>query len=83
MQDTPEHILQKQFDIIYQKSNYEKLMMSLEMMQLSYDMAYDLIKKQNPMLSHRQIISKRFAMMHGAEFSEEELHRICQHLESV
>ena len=83
MKDTPDHILQKQFDIIFQKSNLEKLEMSLEMISLSYNMAYQLMKKQNPDLSHRQIIARRFEMMHGSDFSKEEKERIITHLENV
>lgn len=83
MKDTPDFILKKQFEIIAQKTNAEKLQMTLAMMKTSYDMAYQLIKKQNPTFSHRQIIAKRFEMIHGSEFSKEEKARIIQHLLEV
>lgn len=57
--------------------------MTLAMMKTSYDMAYQLVRKQNPTFSHRQIIAKRFEMMHGSEFSEVERARIIQHLLTV
>lgn len=83
MKDTPEFIPQKQFEIIYQKSDYEKLTMTLEMMQLSFDMAYQFIKREYPHLSHRQIIARRFRIMYEKDFSAEELERIAQYLENV
>ena len=46
-------------------------------------MAYDLIKKKHPEFSHREIIAKRFEMMHGDDFSEEEKQRIIEHLKNV
>jgi hypothetical protein len=83
MKDTSDFMIQKQFDIIYSKSNQQKLAITFEMMALSYDMAYNLIKKQNPHFSHRQIIAKRFKMMYAKDFSAEELQRISTHLENV
>lgn len=83
MKDTPNYILQKQFDIIHKQSNSKKLMKSLDLMKLSYEMAYRLIKKQYPTLSHRQIIAKRFEWMHGKDFTQKELTRIKKHLETV
>ncbi|MCS6796792.1 MAG: hypothetical protein NZ516_12620 [Raineya sp.] len=83
MQDTPEHIRQKQFEIIAQKSNAEKLKMTMEMIELSLQMAYDLIKRQNPHFSHREIIAHRFEMLYKDCFNEEELQRIKKFLLSV
>ena len=76
MKDTPDFILQKQFDIIYKKTNLEKLQITTSLMQLSFDMAYNLIKRQNPTFSDREIVAKRFEMMYNKEFSEEEMKRI-------
>jgi hypothetical protein len=83
MKDTPDFIIQKQFEIIYAKSNRQKLEMTFEMMELSFDMAYHLVKRQNPDFTHRQIIAKRFEMMYYKDFSPEELQRIVEHLEGV
>jgi hypothetical protein len=83
MQDTPDYIRKKQFEIIAQKSNIEKLKMTMEMIELSLDMAYSLISKQYPNFSHREIIAYRFEMLYKDCFKEDELQRIKQHLLSV
>ncbi len=83
MQDTPDFIRQKQFEIIAQKSNAEKLQMTMEMIELSLQMAYNLIKSQNPHFSHREIIAHRFEMLYKDYFVAEELEKIKQYLLSV
>jgi hypothetical protein len=80
MQDTPDFIRQKQFEIIAQKSNAEKLQMTMEMIELSLQMAYNLIKGQNPHFSHREIIAHRFEMLYKDCFQPDELERIKKHL---
>lgn len=83
MDDTPEYIKQMQFDIIFKKSNEEKLRMTMEMIDTSLEMAYNLIKKQNPQFSHRQIIAERFEMLYKTDFENEELQKIKKHLLEV
>ncbi|MFN3315837.1 MAG: hypothetical protein ACK40K_03430 [Raineya sp.] len=83
MQDTPDYIRQKQFEIISQKSNAEKLQITMEMIELSLQMAYNLIKHQNPHFSHREIIAHRFETIYKDYFLPDELQRIKNHLLSV
>lgn len=83
MKDTPDYVLKKQFEIISKQSNSKKLMKSLDLIKLSHEMAYQLIKKQNPELSHRQIIAKRFNMIYRKEFNQQELSRITKYLENI
>lgn len=80
MNDTPKHVKQIQFDIIFKKTNEEKLRMTMEMIDTSLEMAYNLIKKQNPQFSHRQIIAERFEMLYKTDFEKEELQKIKKHL---
>ena len=80
MDDTPEHIKQMQFDIISKKTNEEKLKMTMEMIDTSLEMAYNLIKKQNPQFSHRQIIAERFEMLYKTDFEKEELQKMKNYL---
>ncbi len=69
-------IKKKQIEIINQKSNLEKLQISFDMMSVSFDMAYSLVKRQNPTFYHIQIIARRFEMMYKTDFSVEKLQEI-------
>ena len=80
MNDTPAFIKKKQIEIINQKSNLEKLRISCDMITASLEMAYSLVKRQNPTFSHRQIIARRFEMMYKTNFSPEKLQEIKDYL---
>lgn len=80
MTDTPDFIRKKQFEIIYQKSDEEKLKMSVKMIENSLYIAYGFIKSLYPDFSHRQIITKRFQVTYKNNFPKEILDKILQHL---
>lgn len=78
MKDSSDFILQKQVDIIAAKPIEKRIEMSLDMINLVYDMTKQRILKQNPCLSQGETIVKIFCDFYERDFSQEEVLRICE-----
>lgn len=74
--DTPEHILQKQFEIIYAKSPQERMKMAFEMAALMRKMVENRVKRTYPTYSPTQIKIKVFEEMYQDDFTEEKMKQI-------
>jgi hypothetical protein len=78
MDDTPEFIKQKQYEIMMAESPAERLEMAFEMAEFGRKMVEDRIRRQNPGLGEGHIKAKFVREFYYDSFSEEELARIDQ-----
>lgn len=78
MNDTPKHILQKQFDIIYSKPLRERIEGLFEMTELSRKIILNQIQQKNPELSEVELKIELFKVFYRFDFDNETLNRICE-----
>jgi hypothetical protein len=76
--DTPKHILQKQFEIIYAKPVQERARMGFEMLGLFKELVENRIKRTYPQLSPIEIKLKVFEEMYKDDFTQEQMQVIQQ-----
>ncbi|SFE69955.1 hypothetical protein [Thermoflexibacter ruber] len=76
--DTPKHILQKQFEIIYAKPVQERARMGFEMLSLFKKLVENRIRRTCPYLSPIEFKLKVFEEMYKEDFSEEQMQNILQ-----
>lgn len=76
MNDTPKHILQKQFDIIYAKPLKDKIAGLFEMTELSRKIILNQLKQKNPQLSEIDLKIELFKKFYKIDFDDETLNRI-------
>jgi len=80
MTDTPEHIAQKQFEILYAKPPMERFRMACEMNQWAWQMIENQIKKRYPAISLPDLKAQAFKLFYANDFPPEKLAQISQHI---
>lgn len=80
MNDTPEHMAKKQFEIIAAKPLEERLRMGFEMIEMSRGIIKSRIKEKNPGMSDMDLKAELFKTFYRFDFEEDELKRISEHL---
>ncbi len=73
MKDTTPESEQLQRDIIHSKTEYERIMMGVDMIESTRKIVVNSIKIENPDLTEREVIAELFERYYGQEFSEEEI----------
>lgn len=76
MNDTPKHILQKQFEIIYAKPLKERIAGLFEMTELSRNIILNQLKIKNPELSEIDLKIELFKKFYKFDFDDETLNKI-------
>lgn len=76
--DTPKHILQKQFEIIYAKPVQERPRMGFEMLTLFKKLVENRIKRTYPNLTPIEHKLKVFEEMYKKDFTEEQMQTILE-----
>ena len=76
MQDTPEHIIQKQREIIHAKSPDERFMIGVEMINFGRMMVESSIRQSNPQISEIDLKVETFKRCYSQSFDPEELNKI-------
>jgi hypothetical protein len=80
MQDTPEHIIQKQREIIHAKSPDERFMIGVEMINFGRMMVESSIRQSNPQISEIDLKVETFKRCYSQSFDPEELNEIIKGL---
>ena len=73
MNDTPRHILKKQFEIINKRTDAEKIERWLELTDLSRNIILDQLRQKHPEMSERELIAELFKIFYKNEFTPEKL----------
>ncbi len=76
MNDTPKHILQKQFEIIYAKPLKERIAGLFEMTELSRNIILNQLKIKNPEFSEIDLKIELFKKFYKFDFDDETLNKI-------
>ena len=76
MQDTPEHIIQKQREIIHSKSPDERFMIGVEAINFGRTMVQSSIRQSNPQISAIDLKVETFRRCYSQSFDPEELNAI-------
>lgn len=76
MNDTPKHILQKQYEIIAKLPLHERLIQVFDLTELSREMIKDRIKAENPMISEADLHIELFKVFYRNDFDTETLNQI-------
>jgi len=80
MQDTPEHITQKQREIIHAKSPDERFMIGVETINFGRMMVESSIRQSNPQISEVDLKVETFKRCYSHSFDPAELHTILTEL---
>jgi len=73
MKDTTPEAQQIQRDIMHSKTDHERAMMGIDMIENTRKIVMNSIKRENPDLTEREVIPELFERYYGQEFSEEEV----------
>jgi len=76
MNDTPKHILQKQFEIIYAKPLKDKIAGLFEMTELSRSIILNQLKQKNPEYTEIDLKIELFKKFYKFDFDNETLNKI-------
>lgn len=76
MKDTPEHILKKQFEIIYNRPMREKIAGLFDLTELSRQIILNQLRIKNPHLSEIDLKVELFKIFYKQDFDEEKLNKI-------
>jgi hypothetical protein len=82
MQDTPEHIIQKQREIIHSKSPDERFMIGVEMTNFGRRIVESSIRQSNPHISETDLKVETFKRYYSGSFDPEELNEIIKGLKA-
>lgn len=80
MNDTPEHVLQKQYEIISAKPLQERLKMAFDLTELSRLMISNSIRKKEPGITDIELKVKLFKTFYRFDFDQEELDKIAEQM---
>ncbi len=80
MNDTPEHILQKQFEIIHAKPLRERLQGVFEMTELSRNIILNQLRQTRPDLSEIDLKVELFKIFYRSDFDDETLNKIAEEM---
>jgi len=80
MTDTPKHIAQKQFEILYAKTPMERFRMACEMNLWAWQMVENQVKRRYPEISLPELKAKTVEIFYANDFSPEQLVQISQHI---
>lgn len=80
MIDTPEHILQKQFEIFMENPFREWLFSIFELTDLSRKIIQNRIKKENPDISEADLKAELFKTFYRYDFENESLEKITERM---
>ena len=78
MNDTPKHILKKQFEIINKRSDAEKIEKLFELTELSREIILGQLREKHPEMSERELIAELFKIFYKKDFSSEKLNEIAE-----
>lgn len=73
MKDTTPEVQQMQRDIIHSKSDRERAMMGVDMIESTRKVVMNSIKIEKPHLSEREVVAELFERYYSQEFSKEEI----------
>jgi hypothetical protein len=73
MNDTPKHILKKQFEIINKRSDADKIERLLELTELSRNIILDQLREKHPEMNERELIAELFKIFYKNDFTPEKL----------
>ena len=82
MNDTPKHILQKQFDIIYAKPLKERIAGVFEMTELSRKIIQNQLLLKHPELTEVEVKIELFKIFYRSDFDKETLIRISENMKT-
>jgi hypothetical protein len=83
MNDTPQHILQKQFDIINTKPLQERLAGLFEMTELSRNIILNQLRQKRPDLNEIELKIELFRIFYRSDFDDETLNKIAGEMKQV
>ena len=83
MNDTPEYIAQKQFEIIYKKPAIKRFLMSFEMTNFAHDLLESTIRSKQPGISEINLKIEVFKRFYINDFSESEMNRIIESMQQL
>lgn len=78
MNDTPKHILKKQFEIIHSKPLSERIKGLFEMTELSRKIILNQLKLKNPELTEIELKIELFKTFYRSDFDMEALNKIAE-----
>lgn len=78
MTDTPDEILRKQVEIVQSKPESVRFAMQIEMMEYAMNKTKEMLRKQHPHLSEREITVEFVKLYYKEDFSEEEMKKIVE-----
>jgi hypothetical protein len=73
MKDTAPDVEQIQRDIIHSKTDHERAMMGIDMIESTRKIVLNSIKIENSDLTEREVIAELFERYYGHEFSQDEI----------
>lgn len=73
MKDTTPKAQQLQRSIIHSKTDHERAMMGIDMIESTRKIVINSIKIENPNLTEREVVAELFERYYGQEFSKEEI----------
>jgi len=73
MNDTPKHILKKQFEIINKRSDADKIERLLELTELSRNIILNQLREKHPEMNERELIAELFKIFYKNDFTPEKL----------
>lgn len=81
MNDTPDHIHQKQLEIILSKTKEERFLMGLQMSEDVHQIVINSIKLQNPGISEKNLKIEFIKRYYKNDLSEEYLNNVIRWIE--
>lgn len=80
MNDTPESIYQKQFEILESKSMHERWIMAFDLTELSRHLIMNAIRRENTGISEVDLKVELFRRFYRNDFEEYELNKIAEQM---
>ncbi|MFH0865791.1 MAG: hypothetical protein V1904_06330 [Bacteroidota bacterium] len=67
MKDTPDHIIKKQFEIIYSKPIKERFLMTFDMIEFARKQAENNIRSKNPLINDTDLMIAVFILFYDKD----------------
>ena len=76
MNDTPDYIIKKQFEIIYSKPVKERFLMTFDMIEFARKQAENNIRSKNPLINDKDLMIAVFNLFYDNDLSVQTKHAI-------
>ena len=82
MNDTPDEIMEMQHKIFFAKSEEQRFLFAMQMVEDGFELSKAAIRNENPSISEKDLKLDLFKKLYSTDFSDEEFEIISSHLNS-